>query len=262
MEGWQLLLLIEHQTGYNEFPTIIGVCGPLRRHLIRNFKAILLRISTKCWWIDKLVLKMSIWCPELYQKHINKVKQEFQNILKYFQAECVVSGGALCQIFFEKEWESDLDLFCPILWGDPGREKKGGIDFIETRLIHIQNVIAGFDSSLVQVCYDKSGALFFTPLFMIGYLTKTAFWNCLNSEYMRMKESRVKMQNICVKYPEFWRDTECIDEMIVEFDCSHQNVFDWFRRIKKYKRRFLDFKFCLLEKEPKEKEPQKKKLKK
>lgn len=176
MEGWKLLLLIEHHSGYMNFPVVIQVSSVIRKKLIQQFKTVLAMMNTKNTWIDKLVLKLSEWYPELYRKHIAQVRTEFHSILKYFKhKEAVVSGGALAKIIYEKSWNGDLDIFFSN--AHESRQSFRGFDFVGRNVRHIEGTIARFDCSLVQIEYKgTTDEMYVTPLFLIGYITQRAFW--------------------------------------------------------------------------------------
>jgi hypothetical protein len=223
---------------------------------------------------------MSEWCPELYGKHIDKVRFKFQSILEYFgsaglYSDYCVSGGALCQIFHEKSWKSDLDLFYLIDYTSNTRRKLfGGIDFVGKNYIHIQNVVRQFDCSLVQVQYCKDDQLYFTPLFIISLITKCAYWTTRGTNFY-----------CCDSGDQYDYDGEIDDifshmcrihDGVNSIDCQ-ENVLGspnnfaeksaiwvkWFTRIRKYKKRFPEFQFEMLNlKQEEEIQQQKKKLKK
>lgn len=249
MEGWKLLLLIEHHSGYSNFPVVIQVCSVIRKKLIEQFKTVLSMIDTKNSWVDKLVLKMSEWYPALYHRHIAKVREEFYGILKHFERkETVVSGGALAQIIYEKSWDSDLDIF--FRQDVESRYPYSGFDFVGRNVRHIEEVIASFDCSLVQVEYKGTdNELYVTPLFLIGYVTQKAFWCFSNCEYtnaLSREKMRIHQFLLYHNHPQgpFFKCRECMKQI--------DNYYHWFKRIAKYKARFPDFDFCLLQRQQEE----------
>ena len=285
MEGYQILLLVAHQTKYADFPLWIRISKRIRQKLIENFNIILLMID-KPWWINKLVLRMSEWCPTLYEKHLEKVRFKFHSILEYCSnniahKDFIVSGGSLSQIIHEKSWISDLDLFYFHHVNSVNYRKKiCGIDFVPQIGTHIQKVILGFDCSLVQVSVGVDDEIYFTPSFLLSLITKKAYWTTVGTDFYHEQEGfrhdydmilldifNIKCDHsLCIDC----ENEDCVPDILFDHDPSRSTEIrvvwkKWFDRMKKYKKRFPEFQFEMLnlkKEKQEEEEPKQKKIKK
>lgn len=164
----------------------------------------------------------------------------------------VMSGGAVCQLLYDKEWESDIDCFrngarTLLEWW------KRPIDVHQVSVVCVERVIESFDLSIVQQAWD--GVEWWrTPLSLYTQQWRTMI--AFPSSCRYDASARDNCGAMLALWTQIWaHDTKCHNGALHRCACVDLLggvAGHWMKRIAKYARRFPDFTVVYLRREPDE----------
>jgi hypothetical protein len=166
------------------------------------------------------------------------------------RSEVFLSGGALCRIIYDREWQSDVDLFLssPSL---NGREfvshpdDTGPIDLIPARISEAERVIEQFDLSLVQQGILGDGVYYTTVMALYSYTQRdivvmprvSNIWYPIDDDGSKISITDDQLWAMVDPESPKWREWH-EDKVIHAVD-------NWRFRLKRFSDRFPDFKVRL-----------------
>jgi hypothetical protein len=166
--------------------------------------------------------------------------------LKSYEKGALLSGGFVCQLIYNKSWESDVDIFVPRQWCTSRKsEMQDGLtlDVISKQTTPIQRVLETFDLSIVQQGFVDD-VYYVTPLAIytrhFSEIIATPCAANISYNVQRHKITRNVFHYIALHYS-FKHDAEfheCKESL-----CNGwmKELVAWKSRVAKYHARFPSF---------------------